>query len=89
MQLIMFLSRLLTAAEANYQPIELEIAGFVQVIKKVRHMIRVFTAQGYYLNRLLRNTGYHEAVVDYVNDIYPEAQYSACSCFAIPKTISP
>ncbi len=36
---IMFLSRLLTPAEKNYWPTELEIAGFVWVIKKVRHMV--------------------------------------------------
>ena len=39
MQPIMFLSRLLTAAEQNYWPTELEIAGFVWAIKKVRHLI--------------------------------------------------
>ena len=38
-ELIMFLSRLLTTAEANYWPIELEITGFVWAIKKVRHMV--------------------------------------------------
>ena len=36
---ILFLSRLLTSAEKNYWPKELEIAGFVWVIKKVRHLI--------------------------------------------------
>ena len=36
---IMFLSRLLTTAERNYWPTELEIAGFVWAIKKVRHMV--------------------------------------------------
>ena len=39
MQPILFLSRLLTSAERNYWPTELEIAGFVWVIKKVRHMV--------------------------------------------------
>ena len=39
MQPIMFLSRLLTTAESNYWPTELEIAGFVWTIKKVRHMV--------------------------------------------------
>ena len=39
MQPILFLSRLLTSAEQNYWPTELEIAGFVWVIKKVRHMV--------------------------------------------------
>ena len=39
MQPILFLSRLLTPAEQNYWPTELEIAGFVWVIKKVRHMV--------------------------------------------------
>lgn len=38
-QLILFLSRLLTSTEQNYWPIELEIAGFVWVVKKVRHII--------------------------------------------------
>ena len=36
---IMFLSRTLTSAERNYWPTELEIAGFVWTIKKVRHMV--------------------------------------------------
>ncbi len=36
---ILFLSRLLTPAERNYWPTELEIAGFVWVVKKVRHII--------------------------------------------------
>lgn len=36
---IIFLSRLLTHAEKNYWPPELEIAGFVWVIKKVRHVV--------------------------------------------------
>ena len=39
MQPIMFLSRLLTDAEKNYWPTELEIAGFVWVLKKVRHLV--------------------------------------------------
>ena len=38
-QPILFLSRLLTSAKRNYWPIELEIAGFVWVVKKVRHII--------------------------------------------------
>ena len=38
-QPIMFLSRLLTDAEKNYWPTELEIAGFVWVIKKLRHIV--------------------------------------------------
>lgn len=33
-----FLSRLLTPAKKNYWPIELEIAGFVWIIKKIRHI---------------------------------------------------
>ena len=37
--LIIFLSRLLTPAKRNYWPTELEIAGFVWVIKKVRHVV--------------------------------------------------
>lgn len=36
---IIFLFRLLTRAEKNYWPTELEIAGFVWVIKKVRHIV--------------------------------------------------
>ena len=38
-QPILFLSRLFTSAKRNYWPIELEIAGFVWVVKKVRHII--------------------------------------------------
>jgi hypothetical protein len=37
-QPIMFLSRLLTPAEKNYWPTELETAGLIWVIKKVRHL---------------------------------------------------
>lgn len=37
-QPILFLFRLLTTAEKNYWPTKLEIAGFVWVIKKVRHL---------------------------------------------------
>ena len=36
---ILFLSKLLNAAEKNYWPTELEVAGIVWVVKKVRHMI--------------------------------------------------
>ena len=36
---IMFLSKSLNKAEANYWPTELEIAGIVWVVRKVRHMI--------------------------------------------------
>ena len=39
-QPIFFLSRLLASAERNYWPTELEIAGFVWVVKKVRHIIK-------------------------------------------------
>ena len=39
MQPILFLSRLLTAAKKNYWLTELEIAGFVWVIKKLRHFV--------------------------------------------------
>ncbi len=35
---ILFLSRLLTTAERSYWPTELEVAGLVWVLKKVRHM---------------------------------------------------
>lgn len=38
-QPILFLSRLLTQAEKNYWSTELEIAGFVGVIKKLRHLV--------------------------------------------------
>lgn len=38
-QPIMFLSRCLNTAERNYWPTELEIAGIVWVVKKIRHMI--------------------------------------------------
>lgn len=38
-QPIMFLSKMLNQAEQNYWPTELEVAGIVWVIKKVRHMI--------------------------------------------------
>lgn len=41
MQPILFLSRLLTAAEKNYWPTKLEIAGFVWVIKKLRHLAKL------------------------------------------------
>ena len=40
-QPVFFLSRLLTPAEKNYWPTELEIAGFVWVVKKVRHLIEL------------------------------------------------
>ena len=42
MQPIMFLSRLLSSAEKNYWPTELEIAGFVWVLKKVRHLVESY-----------------------------------------------
>lgn len=38
-QPVLFLSRLLTPAKKNYWLTELEIAGFVWVIKKIRHII--------------------------------------------------
>lgn len=38
-QPVMFLSRCLNDAERNYWPTELEVAGIVWVVKKVRHMI--------------------------------------------------
>lgn len=38
-QPIMFLSKLLNEAEKNYWPTELEVAGIVWVVKKIRHMI--------------------------------------------------
>lgn len=36
---ILFLSKLLNDAERNYWPTELEVAGLVWVIKKIRHMV--------------------------------------------------
>lgn len=36
---LIFLSRLLSPAESHYWPTELEIAGFIWVIKKVRHLV--------------------------------------------------
>jgi len=44
MEPILFLSRLLTDAETRYWPTELEIAGIVWVVKKVRHMIEAAKA---------------------------------------------
>lgn len=38
-QPIMFLSRCLNGAEKNYWPTELEVAGIVWVIRKIRHMV--------------------------------------------------
>ncbi len=38
-QPILFLSKLLAPTEKNYWPTELEIAGFLWVVKKVRHII--------------------------------------------------
>ena len=38
-QPILFPSRMLNTAEANYWPTELEIAGIVWTVKKVRHLI--------------------------------------------------
>lgn len=42
---IIFFSRLLTPAEKNYWPTKLEIASFVWVIKKVRHVVKSFQAK--------------------------------------------
>ena len=36
---IMFLSKMLNAAETNYWPTELEVAGIIWVVRKVRHLI--------------------------------------------------
>ena len=38
-QPIMFLSKLINAAERNYWPTELEVAAIVWVVRKIRHMI--------------------------------------------------
>lgn len=40
-QLVLFLSRLFSLAEKNYWPMELEIAGFVWVVKKMRYIIKL------------------------------------------------
>ncbi len=40
-QPIMFLSRLLKSAETRYWPTELELAGMVWVVRKVRHLIEL------------------------------------------------
>ena len=39
MQPILFLSRQLTPAETRYWPTEMEMAGIVWVVKKIRHLI--------------------------------------------------
>lgn len=39
LQLILFLSRLLTLVERTYWPTELEIAGFLWVIRKIPHIV--------------------------------------------------
>lgn len=41
---IIFLSRLLTSAETRYWPTELELAGLVWVIRKIRHLIETSQA---------------------------------------------
>ena len=43
-QPIMFLSRLLKDAETRYWPTELEMAGMIWVVKKIRHLIESSTA---------------------------------------------
>lgn len=43
-RLVLFLSRLLITVEKNYWPMGLKIAGFVWVIKKVRHLVEFFQA---------------------------------------------
>ena len=44
-QPILYLSRLLTATEKNYWPTELETAGYVWMVKKVRHLIESLRAK--------------------------------------------
>lgn len=44
MQPILFLSRLLTIAKKNYLPSKFEIAKFVWVMKKLRHLVESFRA---------------------------------------------
>lgn len=44
-QPILYLSRLFIAAEKNYWPTELEIVGFVWVVKKVKHLIEFSSAK--------------------------------------------
>ena len=41
-ELIMFLSRMLTSAEERYWPTELEMAGLVWVVRRARHLIKAF-----------------------------------------------
>ena len=38
-QPIMFLSKMLNSAEGNYWPTELEVAGIVWVVRKIRHLV--------------------------------------------------
>lgn len=45
MKPILFLSRLLTDTETRYWPTELEIAGLVWVVKKIRHIIEATSSQ--------------------------------------------
>ena len=40
-ELIVFLSRLLTEAEQRYWPIELELAGLIWLVQKIRHWIQI------------------------------------------------
>lgn len=54
---ILFLSRLLTSAKKNYWPTELEIAGFIWVVKKVRYLIESCRA------RVIIQTN-HSAILD-------------------------
>lgn len=61
-QLVLFLSRLLTLAERNYWPTELEIAGFVWVVKKVRHMIESSKA------KVIIQTD-HSAIIDILQQL--------------------
>ena len=39
-QSIIFLSKLLNLAKSNYQPTELEVVGIIQVVKKIRYLIK-------------------------------------------------
>lgn len=39
MESVLFFSRLLVDAETRYWPMELEVAGLIWVIEKIRHMI--------------------------------------------------
>ncbi len=71
---ILFLSRFLTSAETRYWPTELELAGIVWILRKVRHLIEssevtptvVFTDHGAALG-IARQTSLTTASTDKLN----------------------